>query len=105
MGSLAHQVLDLIHVVDFAISNDQQNLVGHGVLLRVSVSIELLENLAEVGRTGQLDVLELLSVATEDVLDAVDARVVGITIQSEAVVSLMLLRGNASETEGREDSV
>jgi hypothetical protein len=49
-GSLAEQMFDLRHIVNFAISEDQQYLVSHCVTLLSGVRIELSENLTEVGR-------------------------------------------------------
>lgn len=49
VSSSANQILDIIHVVDFTIGENQKHLVGHGVSLAFSERDELPQNFTEVG--------------------------------------------------------
>ena len=81
-GEVRHlddELLSLVHVVDGAVGQDQEDLIG---VLSIPCSLfgillEGREHLTEVGRTRQVDrtLLDPLSIHLHDILDARDFRV------------------------------
>jgi len=71
--------------MDLTVSQNQKHLVSFlGSALR-SEGIELVENMIEVGWAAKLNLFKELAVRGNDVLDAKDFRVLGVTMQRETV--------------------
>ena len=78
----------LIHVADYTVSDDHQDveLLVHLVdWLACDVLIHFVEDLGKVGRSVKLAVANGTLVAIDNLLDAIDARVEDVTVEGEAV--------------------
>ncbi len=76
IGQLGQYLLGLGHVVDNAVSNDQEHVVLGLAGMSLAVVLESLENRSEVGRAAKLDARQSLSVRTQDAAHALSHLVV-----------------------------
>ena len=100
-----YDVLGLLHVVDFAIGHDEQDVVDLLALgLVAHDAYHFVEDLGKVGGATQLDALEVFAIDVEDRFGTLDLRVGCVTVEGEAVVRFPLPHelGNPSEAPDRE---
>ena len=88
--------------MNFAICQNEQNLVDHLTLCLFNVGVEGLQYRSEEGWSSKLNVWKLVSIDLLDLMHALDARRWWVSIQSEAMVWLPLTLGDASESESWE---
>lgn len=86
-----YNVLGLLHIVDFAVGQDEQDVVDLLALGLIAHDADhFVEDLGKVGGATQLDALEVLSIDIEDSLGTLDLRVGGVPVEGKAMVGFPL---------------
>ena len=88
LGATHNLVNGLVHVADYAISNDDQDvelLIHLGDLVRFDIAIDLINDIGEVSRAVQLAAIESTLIALYDLLDTIDTWVEDVAVEGEAV--------------------
>ena len=107
LSQLINQVLRLRHVMDRAVSQQEQDLVHRLPLRRHQKAKELLKQRCEQSRSTQTNLAEGLAVGAHDLLDAFDVRHSHVAIHGETVADGVKphVPWDATEAEDRELSV
>lgn len=91
-GSTHYLVNCLLHVHDLAISDDQKDqvlLVSLGYFQALGHVIHRLDDLIEVSRTIQLNIVQGMCVSVKDTFQALALRVKDVAIESEAMRNII----------------